>query len=62
MKYLGVATLAVIALFALGSVLAPFAAIMYALLTFSLTEIIKGALILYVAMIPLAMFADARRG
>ena len=59
---LGTIVLVLVALFAIGSVLAPFAAIIYALFTFSLTEIVKGALILYVALIPLSMFAHARKG
>jgi hypothetical protein len=60
-KFLGFSLLALIALFAIGSFLAPFAAIIYALFTFSLSEIIKGALILYVAMIPVSMILDAKK-
>jgi hypothetical protein len=55
---LGTVILAFVALLAIGSVLAPFAAVIYALSVFSLSEIIKGALILYVALIPVSVFAQ----
>jgi hypothetical protein len=40
--------------------LAPFAAIIYAISVFSLSEIIKGILILYVALIPISVFASPK--
>lgn len=57
-KFIGLSVIGFVLLLALGSVLAPFVAIIYALFTFSLTEIIKGALILYVALIPISVFAQ----
>lgn len=62
MKFIGTAILVIVALFALGTVIAPFAAAIYAISVFSLTQVIKGALILYVAMIPISMFVSASKG
>jgi hypothetical protein len=55
---LGTAILALVVLLAIGSVLAPFAAAIYAISVFSLSEIVKGVLILYVALIPVSMLAN----
>jgi hypothetical protein len=55
---LGTVILAFVALLAIGSVLAPFAAAIWAISVFSLSEIAKGALILYVALIPVSMLAN----
>jgi hypothetical protein len=55
---LGTVILAFVALLAIGSVLAPFAAAIWAISVFSLSEIVKGALILYVALIPVSMLAN----
>jgi hypothetical protein len=48
------------AVIAIGAFLAPFAAIIYAISVFSLSEIIKGILILYVALIPISVFASPK--
>lgn len=58
---LGTAILCIVAVVCVGSFLAPFAAIIWALATFSLTSIIKGIMIAYVTMIPISFFADARK-
>lgn len=58
---LGTVILFVVALIAIGSFLTPFAALAWALATFSLTAVIKGLLIAYVVMIPVSFFADARK-
>jgi hypothetical protein len=55
---LGTVILTFVALLAIGSVLAPFAAAIWAISVFSLSEIVKGALILYVALIPVSMLAN----
>jgi hypothetical protein len=54
---LGTIVLAFVALLALGSVLAPFAVAIWAVASFSLAEIIKGALIIYIALIPISMLS-----
>jgi len=61
-KTIGVVVLALFALVAIGSVLAPFAAVVYVIATNSLSDIIRYALIGYVCMIPISMFAHARKG
>jgi len=60
-KYIGTTVLALIALLAIGSVLAPFLTIIWAVIHFSLSEVIKGIIVLYILMIPVSMFISARK-
>ena len=58
MKLVGISILAIFIVIAVGSFLAPFAAIAYVIATNSLSNVIRYALIGYVCMIPISILAS----
>lgn len=60
MKFIGTSILVLIALFALGTVLAPLVGLAYLVSILTLSQIVKGAIILYLCLIPISVFAQPR--